>query len=301
LGLVADVTEQWEAGFGLASGSADPRSTNQTLDDTFSSPDVRLDYAYAKYTPLDWLTAFGGKFKNPLWRPKDLLWDSDIRPEGIAVPLSFQATPDVDVFVTPAYFILDEFSSTTSDPYLLLLQGGVKWKVNDPMALKLAATYYGFDNLKGNSFTYSSGSNTTDGSGNLLHDYESFVLDAELGYKLDTIVPYFAVFGQYVSADSNDDDMGWLLGAKLGDKKVKEFGQWQFKYNYRRLERDAWPDFLPDSDFYGGETNAKGHEFEGVFGLAKNVTFGIDHYRTQKVSGPEDEEYLWQFDLLLKW
>jgi polyhydroxyalkanoate synthesis regulator phasin len=301
VGAVTDVNKQWKAGFGLATGGDDPRSTNQTMDDTFSSKGVVIDYAFAQYTPSEWLTAFGGKFKNPLWRPKDLMWDTDIRPEGIAAPLKFDLRSDLKLFITPAFFVLDEFSGTKDDPYMYVTQAGIGWKITDRVSLKVAAAYYGFEHLKGNSFTYSSGSNSTDAGGKLLFDYDSINLDAEVGFKLDVLVPYAAVFGQYVKADTNDDDMGYLIGLKFGDKKVKEFGQWGFKYNYRHLEMDAWPDFLPDSDFYGGETNSKGHEFEFILGLAKHVTFGIDYYRTENINGPKAEEDVAQFDLLLKW
>ena len=301
MGVVTDVNEQWKAGFGLATGSDDPRSTNQTLDDTFSSKGVRVDYAYAQYTPSEWLTALGGKFKNPLWRPKDLMWDGDIRPEGLAAPLKFDLRSDLQLFITPAFFVLDEISSTKDDAYMYATQAGIGWKITDRVSLKVAAAYYGFEHLKGNSFARSSGSNSTDADGKLLHDYDSINLDAEVGFKLDALVPYLAVFGQYVKADTNDDDMGYLIGLKFGDKKVKQFGQWGFKYNYRSLEMDAWPDFLPDSDFYGGETNSKGHEFEFTFGLAKHVTFGIDYYRTENINGPKAEEDVLQLDLLLKW
>ncbi len=301
IGVVTDVNEQWKAGFGLATGSNDPRSTNQTLDDTSSSKDVRIDYAYAQYTHSEWLTALGGKFKNPLWRPKDLMWDSDIRPEGLAAPLEFDLRSDLQLFITPAFFVLDEIESTKDDPYMYVTQAGIGWKITDQVSLRVAAAYYEFENLKGNSFTRGSGSNSTDADGKLLHDYDSINLDAEVGVKLDALVPYLAVFGQYVNADASDDDMGYLIGLKFGDKKVKEFGQWGFKYNYRHLERDAWPDFLPDSDFYGGETNAKGHEFELQFGLAKHVTFGIDYYLTENIDGPKAEEDVLQLDLFLKW
>jgi hypothetical protein len=301
LGVITDVNDQWKVGFGLATGGTDPRSTNQTLEETFQSPDVRIDYAYAQYKPFDWLTALGGKFKNPLWRPKDLLWDSDIRPDGLAAPLEFKINSDVDLFITPAYFILDEFSDRGGNPDMFLAQAGVNWKINDPLSLKLAASYYGFNDLVGNSFTHSSGSNSTDANGNLLYDYDSFSLDAQAGYKLDGIVPYLAAFGQYVSADSDDDDTGYLVGVKFGHKKVKKLGQWGFKYNYRRLERNAWPDFLPDSDFYGGKTNAKGHEFELKFGLAKNIIFGLDYYLTEQIIGSDNEEDLLQADLVVKW
>jgi len=71
------------------------------------------------------------------------------------------------------------------------------------------------------------------------------------------------MFGQYVESDANDDSKGWLVGVKFGHKKVKELGQWQVKYNYRRLEKDVLSDFLPDSDFYGGATDEKQRGLRG--------------------------------------
>ena len=49
-GVVADVTQdrKVKVGFGLASGSGDPRSTNQTFTNGFETPDARIDYAYAQ-------------------------------------------------------------------------------------------------------------------------------------------------------------------------------------------------------------------------------------------------------------
>ena len=88
-------------------------------------------------------------------------------------------------------------------------------------------------------------------------------------------------------------------------KKTNKLNLWQGKFNYRRLERDAWPDFLPDSDFYGGNTNAKGWEFEFVMGLHKNVTLGLDYYNAELIRFPvgttEREQDILQLDLVLKW
>jgi hypothetical protein len=110
------------------------------------------------------------------------------------------------------------------------------------------------------------------------------------------------IFGQYVNSDASDDDLGYLAGLKFGHKKVKKFGQWQVKYNYRRLEQDAWPDFLSDSDFYDGETDVQGSEIEFTFGLAKNVTIGIDYYKSEQIDRkPTIEEDLVQVDLVLKY
>src|SRR3546814_20815867 len=46
LGITATPVEHIEVGAGIASGSADPRSSNQTFSDAFRSKSVNLDYAY---------------------------------------------------------------------------------------------------------------------------------------------------------------------------------------------------------------------------------------------------------------
>ncbi|OPX40789.1 MAG: hypothetical protein B1H13_05615 [Desulfobacteraceae bacterium 4484_190.3] len=301
-GAESKVNDQWKAGFGLASGGNDPRSTNQTLENTFQSPDARIDYAYAKFTPNPWASLIGGKFKNPIWGAKDLLWDGDIRPDGAAAHLKFKAAP-AEIFVTPAYFILDEYKTDKDDPAMWLVQVGTKVKIGKVMYFKVAGTYYDFSNVTGNAFAHSAGTNSVDVAGDLTQDYDSLAADGEFGVHLPGPVPLVAVFGQYVKSDADDDSKGWLVGVKFGHKKVKGLGQWQVKYNYRRLEKDAWPDFLPDSDFYGGATDVKGSEVEFKLGLAKHVSFGVDYYFDVKpINGDTNrEQKVLQADLVIKW
>ncbi len=186
-----------------------------------------------------------------------------------------------------------------------VLQGGVKADLSSGMYVKGAVAYYGYQNLIGNSFNFSSKSNSTDDDGNLTQDYDAWNLDGEFGIKLkNSYVPMVAVFGQYIDSEANGDDVGYLAGFKFGHSKVRKFAQWQIKYNYRRLERDAVLDFLPDADFYFGQTNTKGHEAEFKFGLAKNVDFGLDYYwDVRPIKGPNTDKKwtLLQVDLQLKW
>jgi len=268
-GLETQVNERWKTGFRLASGGGDPRSRNLTLTDTFDTSNIQLDLAYAQFDPNEYWSLAAGKFKNPLWKTKDLLWDSDITPEGIGVKFLNYKINEFELFATPAFYVLEEFKSDTSDPWLGLIQAGAKTKLSDNLYLKFAGAFYSFQDLKGNSFAYSSGTNSTDAGGNFKYDYDAFGVDA---------------------------------GFKFGHKKVKKFGQWQVKYNYRRLEQDAWPDFLPDSDFYDGQTDVKGNEIEFKFGLAKNVTIGLDYYKAEPIDRkPSIEEDLLQLDLVLKY
>jgi len=304
LGVVTEVNDMWKVGFGLATGGDDSRSTNETLDDTFATPDIRLDYAYGLFSPAEWVKIIGGKFSNPIWKPADLLWDGDIRTDGVAIPFTLKVSKDVTLFLTPAYFILDEFKATTKDPGMLVGQAGIKATFNKSVYFVLAGTYYDFIHLKDNAFGFSAGSNTTSG-GVLIYDYDSFGLGGEFGIYLPGPLAMIAVFGEYVSSDADEDNTGYLAGVKFGSKKVSKFLDWQIKAMYRYLERDAWPDFLPDSDCLGGSTNAKGTEVEIVFGLAKNVTVGVDWYQSRLVDVPagvkDFVESLFQLDFVLKW
>ena len=301
-GLETQVNESWKTGFRLASGGGDPRSRNLTLTDTFETSNVQLDLAYAQFDPNKQWRLVAGKFKNPIWNTKDLLWDSDINPEGIGVQFLNYKINQFDLFGTAGFYVLEEFSNDTGDPWLGLIQGGAKVKLTDSLYLKFAGAFYSFQDLQKNSFDYSAGTNSTDAGGNLRYDYEAFGADAELGIKLSGLVPFVGIFGQYVNSDTSDDDLGYLAGVKFGHKDVKKFGQWQVKANYRRLEKDAWPDFLPDSDFYDGETDVKGSEIEFKFGLAKNVTLGLDYYMSEQIDRkPTVKEDLLQVDLVLKY
>ncbi len=304
-GMVAEVNAQWEVGFGLASGGSDARSTNQTLHRGFSTGDARLDYAYARYAASEHVSVLAGKFKNPLWTPKDLLWDSDLRPEGVALPIEFTLADSIEAFMTAAYLVLSEdVAAGQKDASMLVLQAGATFAITDTVTLKLAPSYYNFAGLQGGSGPLVSAlrSNTRDADGNLVNGYDAITLGAQLSIAGTGLVPMVSLFGEWVNAfDPDDDDTGWLLGFALGNAQVSERGDWQFKYNYRRLEADAWPEFLPDSDHLFGATNTKGSEFEFAWGLGSGVDVALDYYSNAEFMGTDIEQDLLQINLNLKW
>jgi len=74
LGIKANINQDWDTIFRIASGSADPVSTNQTLDSSFSSKAIWLDLAYFAFHPgsITNLKVFGGKMKNPFYTLKGI-------------------------------------------------------------------------------------------------------------------------------------------------------------------------------------------------------------------------------------
>ena len=286
LGAVADVTEdkKWQVGFRLSSGEGDPRSTNQTFASSFEKPGVRIDQAYAKYQPFKWLTAVAGQMKNPLYCVQDLMWDTDITPQGVAVPIKYWWDKNGYFFLNPALFVLDEFKAKDEDPIMFVLQPGVGMNINKSMWFKGAFSWYYNKDIKGNNLKWSSESNSRDANGNYIYNYSSIGLDGEFGFLFDGPIrmQHFAVFGQFVKSDADNDNTAWLGGLRFGCP-VKKLLDWEVRYSYRRLEKDSVLDILPDSDFYSGKTNSKGHEVRFNFGLAKGVVFALDYYRTEKI------------------
>ena len=300
LSVESKIVDTVKVGFGLATGSGDPRSTNQTFTNSFEKPTVRIDYAFAEWHPTEWFRLTGGKMQNPVWRPSDLLWDSDITPEGVAAQFPYRASKEFELFLNSAFFVLDERGSG-GDPTMFALQPGLSWNIADTANLKLAASYYGFAGLKGLALDHTSGTNTLSG-GKLQSDYDSYGASAQLSFKkIADMLPYLAVYGEYIkNPDPDEENNGYIAGVLIGHKKIGKLWDWQLGYSYRDLKKDAWLDIFPDSDFHGGDTGVKGHEALFNLGLAKNIWLGLDYYHTENSKGTKEKENLAQVDFNFK-
>jgi polyhydroxyalkanoate synthesis regulator phasin len=280
--------------FGLASSSGDPRSQNVTYGNgttkngSFAGEPVVIDQAYVQYNPVKALTLVGGKFPNPIWTPSQIIWDTDIKPEGAAATLTVPAADGLAFFLNTDFFVLQPNSnpSPNTTPFLFAVQPGIKLDFAPGVHVKLAGTYYNFTDLKGSKPGYTSNTNTPIGGGfsvsttGLKYDYNMLSAGAEIGFdNIVSFLPYTAVYGEYVNnPDPSTGDNSYLVGIKFGDKKVKEFGQWIVSYDYRREGRDAVPDILPESDFFNGYTDVYGNKTTFTFGLGKNVYTAVNWY-----------------------
>lgn len=301
LGIIANPLDQLEVGAGLASGSADPRSTNQTFSDAFSSKSINLDYAYTRANTAlgaGRLSAIAGKFKfgDFLWTTDDLLWDSDITPEGVS--LDYAADNALGkTFANAGVWVLGEFSGSGKDPYMLYGQLGQKFGANS-LYTTLAATYYhvsdilpgGSGGLRGgNVGTFSAGTNTD-------HRFDVLALNGELGSKQLFGGSWAgSLFGSYVNNTDthSSQDSGLSLGAGLAN------GPLSLKYVYANLDANAFLDIFPDSDRFGGATDVRSHEIEVAYKLHKNVTLSVDYYHNERKSSGIDQDLL-QTDISVK-
>ncbi|MDD5770847.1 MAG: putative porin, partial [Candidatus Omnitrophica bacterium] len=307
LGMEAKINEKLMAGIGIATGSGDPRSTNVTFGNTKASDtsgagystkfEVKLDYAYAKYTPLPWLELVGGKMllKDVFWEPTDLIWDTDITPEGGVLGFNKSVSPNTSLFMKTGALVVQDDTSSTSDPAMAyIVQAGVSQKLNSAMSVKGGFTMYNFTHLKeATSSSKSSGTNTGNTSpGTSKYGCGFNMLNPALEISIKD--PFKAIgglgieklkiFGEYVkNTEVSDKNNGFSLGFQFGNDKVKKWGDWQIKYIYAMLEKDAVLDVLPDSDRYGGKTGMRSHEVSLTYGLGTNTYLGLDVYRSWNI------------------
>lgn len=281
LGIIATPWQKLKIGAGLASGGDDPRSTNQTLGDTFSSKGIRLDYAYAQYQVNEKIKIIAGKFefKNYLWIPTNLIWDSDINPEGISAHFSVNAGLG-NTFINGGAWVLEEFSSD-SDPYMLYVQLGQTVSLGNAFGT-LAGTYYAYKNAgRPGALKFSAGTNSD-------NQFDVLNLSAVLGTEILDGRGKVSLLGDYiVNTDTRTgQDTGFAFGTKMAIDK------WSFKYIYVDLDANAVPDSFPNADRIGGATAIKGHLVGVKYALVKNVAVGLDYYSTQSKLSRTDEQVL---------
>ena len=265
----------------LASGSDDPISTNQTLGSAFTTKSIGIDLAYLQWKPATakFLTVEGGKIKNPFHSAggTELVWDSDLNPEGFVLGLE-GVGKRISAFLTLAGLPVVERSSA-EDAVLYGGQGGVTLAVDQRgTSLALGVGYFDYSNTQGFAPFYDTDDgfgNTVSAVGEYLNDYNLLEAYAELHLKAGTAPA--SVFFDLVNNTSPDDrNTGWLLGLTAG--KCKDPGSYQFRYNYRDIERDAVIGAFTDSDFRGGGTDAKGHEVGLDVQVTKPVKIAVSYF-----------------------
>ncbi|AKS08713.1 hypothetical protein AA957_22135 [Pseudomonas trivialis] len=291
LGAYTEINSQVDTGIRIATGSSDDaRSTNQDLDGYFNKKSIWLDLGYIDYHPdqIKNLHVIGGKMLQPWVSMGDVIWDSDINPEGLALTYKYPLGSSAELFGSLGnYNLKDNVNGDgvqfRNDLRMTAGQLGSRFTLTDNLKLTLGGSVYAFQNDE-DSRCPTAGStacltpaetvaNTTAGNASEYRLYEGFS-QIDIG---GLAVP-LSFYGQYVQntkATDKDQDTAWLLGAKS-----KVFG-FNLDYNYRDVQRYAVVGALTDSDFAGGFTGARGHKFKVGYDIDKNFAVGATYFLTK--------------------
>lgn len=287
LGAYTEINPQVNTGIRIATGGGDDaRSTNQDLDNYFDKKQLWLDQAFIDYHPtaVKDLHLIAGKMPQPWVSMGDVIWDSDINPEGLATTYKHNlGNSGVEMFGSAGYYTLKdnvdgEGVQFRHDLRLYAGQLGAKFAPTDSLKVTLGGSVYSYDNDKDSSCP-TTGTKTTPCAlavnGNSTDEfrlYEGFgqVDIANLPLPL-------SLYGQYVhnAATDSDQDDAWLVGFK---SKLNAFS---LDYNYRDIQRNAVVGAFTDSDFANGTTGSRGHKFKVGYEIDKNFGVGVTYFLTK--------------------
>jgi hypothetical protein len=321
-GIVANIVDNMEVGFRLASGDpaqgnsgqGNSLSANTTLQNNGTRKTIYIDAAYAKWTAInngDWLLAVTiGKMDNPFaFTP--MVIDADYDPEGGAITGGYTINDRHSLAFTGAAFVLDELSGSTQDPFFyggqLLLNS--KWTPKLSSSIGVGFLQIGSPaKLTTGNVPYQNQGNTRDAAGVLLNNYNPIIADASATYTLDSFPLYHGAFpikvgGEFINnPGAGQNNNGYWVGVTFGKSGKKN--TWDLSYRYEYLEADAWYDQVVDDDnvaYYQnaptgapagngvgafGGTNVKGHKVILNYSITDSLTFSITGYINDLINNP---------------
>ena len=299
-GGTADMSNGVKVGFRLATGGEngadDIGSTNQTFDGGFARDTISLDQAWAQMDVGE-VTLIGGKMQNwdkTGWGVSKALFDSDITPEGFEAHYSTEAAGTEIGLHGGAYFLNGENASSEDITNMFMAQVTSSTSLNDTTELDLGLGAYSVDDEGLGMAGKGARAGNTSGVG-----YTPIFLDAALG--LNGIGNGVKVYGTWVNNQESaaTKDTGYATGIKYGS--AKKAGQWETKFEYRSIEKDAVWDDLAHSDFgafgaggtadeFKSGTNVEGIILQGKYMIYDNVQFALTWMHTESEDGVADDE-----------
>lgn len=315
----------WGAGFALETAPA-ADSGNQTFQDGNNDYSLYLARAYVSWRPnMNWMFV-GGKQKNPFYTT-DMVWDSDINPQG-ATEIYTQFLGGKDTLeVRAGQFIMDDRSESTAsrsgrDAWLFVQQAVyTHWFGKDAIgnvvnSFVIAPGFMIYNDSTLDGFDNETAFNgTTDGLAVFTMPGEvnwvgvngagtSFKLYWDFAYNLEAERRVRKVYGLTTQPK---DATAWLLGLGYAFGSGKVAGDYSIRLDYRSVGTGSVDVNLSDSDWAFGRVNQEGYKL----GLAYNLTdfvnlnatyfYTTDRRETQTSAvGNLDHSQILQLDVVVK-
>ncbi len=345
--------DDMKVGFALASGeggaagsnglNTDPTSTNTTFDNNFNFKAIWIDKAWASYAPsflkdlgiLEKAEITAGKMANPFEKgSSDMVWDRDVRPEGIAEKLQFKLLKtdalDLKGHATFGQYVLDEDITAGGDANLFAYQVGLNPVFDAPFLEKpadllQAFSFYDYSNYaRKNNFLIGASSlaRGNPNADNLTTELDAGKFRVMESYTELTVRPFdlptrfhFDLAGNISNqAASNpltgstvkhspDTDVAYGLGVKLGSAAKK--GEWEAGYEYKHIGANAVAGGFADADFGDGYAGKRGSVIRMGYGLTDNLTLNsalyfVNNLNTGTAGILDQEQRKFQVDLSWK-
>lgn len=316
----------WGAGFALETASA-ADSGNQTFENGNNDYSVYLARAYVSYRPnLNWFFS-GGKQKNPFYT-SDLVWDSDINPQGLTQVFTHFGDGKNTLEFRAAQILMDDRPETVFGPggrdAWLFSQQAVytRWFGRDEIGNQVSnlilapgfftyndSTLDGMENetpfngttryLSVVTFAGEANFANINGQGTQLKLYWDAAYNLEAGDR---------VRRAYNLASADKDALAWLIGVGYSFGAGKIQGDYSLRLDYRSIGIGSIDPNLSDSDFGFGNLNQSGFKFATAYNLTDFITANATYLYTtdeqesllQSAIARLDHSQILQLDLVVK-
>lgn len=322
----------WGAGFALETANA-ADSGNQTLQDANADYGLYLARAYVSWQPnRNWFFT-GGKFKNPFYT-SDLVWDSDINPQGFAeVYTSYIGAKDT-LDVRAGQIIMDDHDEKNIGPAgrdaWLFSQQAVytHWfghdEIGNPINSVVLAPGFMVYNQSTLDGLASPDLNETPFNGSTRGlAIATFAGEVNFGNfrgrQGATLKAYWDSTYNFSAAErvhdvyalpstTSKDAFAWLVGLGYGYGAGKVQGDYSLKVEYRQSPIGAIDPNLNDSDFGFGNLNQKGWKLAAAYNLTDFASVNATYFYTtdihdallQSLVAKLDHSQVLQVDLVVK-
>jgi len=300
--------ESWQVGAGLASGSDDPTSTNDTWSENkpFETGDIRLDYAYAKHKWND-VSMTLGQHQNP-YKSSWVFWDSDVRLAGLTMAYG----PKEGLFAMGGAYAA-KLVRDDDTAMLYMGQVGYNGKFGEKGKFAVATGYH----------TYSHELISEQNDIFKLDSVDPEVYELNIGDIYgDVSLPVgpanMKVYGQaWLNFGANgqigqsqagskfpetpeENDMGWVVGV---DATINKF---KMGLAYSVIEADSLFGYLSDQTFSDGlvATNKQGWKTLLGYNITKNWSTDFTFYNIERAedytAAKEDQVNVYQANINYK-
>lgn len=291
--------------------NGDPRSSNQSLDGTYTRKAIDLDQAYFDWKFSSWGNLLGGKMRQPYVRPGQSVYfiDSDLNPEGLALQFN-RGIWFGSIYGTWIDEVSGPQSTNTADAMLNGAQFGARLPIGSS-TLMLAAHYYDltagqgrrgiFYNCAATSNSCANGNTTIGaaGAGVLAYDFNVVNLQAQFGTTLAGRP--LQIWGEYAENQDPDDlNTAWNTGVMYG--AAGNYRTWELGAIYQVIEKDALFGQIIDSDFGGGATDSEGFILRAGYAPLRNWIFNATYFINERNVdvGPKSDYDRLQLDMNLR-
>jgi len=304
----------------FASGTNQQVSSDQTETALATEKQFWIEQGYLSWqgSSTRWLKINMGKMINPYFMnySSDVVWDTDLNPEGYAEQLNFDLGSHVNLFLNAGQFVMNQQPSTnvvvdsltgeilgisgsSHQPWLIGEQLGVSMTTASQLQDNLAIAFYDFVNVSGadaaplNGLVQQGNSRTGLGvlpPGTLLNNYRVLDITSQLQTKVGSIP--FSIIGDYIRNLANTTDNGintghatgnhgYQVGAILGH--AADAHTWELAYFYKLVQTDATLADLNDADFGNGGTARRGHIIWFAYNLTKFLQLKVKYFITTSI------------------